>query len=171
MATNLEFIKSVDVTSATTNVDITNCFSDKYDVYKIVLSRLDISTNGHYYLRLFDSTGTIISASEYDNADLQLSADRAFIEHNNTNDTEFQYIASLGSATANSNGSVIYVFNPYDSSSYTFITWQSSGWTGALRAYKGIGLHKSAETITGVRFITKQTNGTENVSISVYGVK
>ena len=171
MATNLEFIKSVEISSGTTNIDITDCFNDKYDVYAITISDLDLSTVTNYYLRFLDSTNTVISATEYDNADLQVKNDAAFIEHRSTSQAQIQYIASLGSATANSNGTIIYVYNPYDSSSYTFVQWQSSGHTGQLRGYKGIAVHKSAEQIKGVRFSSLTTNGTETGKFSVYGVK
>lgn len=170
MASNLEFLKSVEVTSAVTNIDITDCFSADYDVYAITISDLDIANLSNIVTRFLDSTNTVISATEYDNADLQVRSDSAFVEHRSTSQAQIQYIASLGSVTANSNGTVIYVYNPYDSSSYTFVQWQSSGYTGALRGYKGIAVHKSAEQINGIRFF-QQSGDTEQGLFAVYGVK
>ena len=52
-------------------------------------------------------------------------------------------------------GTSMYVYNPYDSSSYTFLMWQnSSGSSGTkMYGYKGISVHKSAEQITGFNFL------------------
>ena len=41
MAGNLEFIKSVEVTTSTSSVDVTNCFSSDYDVYKITTNNFN----------------------------------------------------------------------------------------------------------------------------------
>ena len=44
MATNLQFIKSVEVTSSTSSVDIDNVFTDNYDVYSILFTDFEIKS-------------------------------------------------------------------------------------------------------------------------------
>jgi len=64
MSSSLEFIKNVNGSSNVSSIDVTNVFSDKYDVYKVVTK---ITTDVAFHpvnMRLFDSGGTIIKANE-----------------------------------------------------------------------------------------------------------
>ena len=176
MATNLEFIKSVTISSAT-NLDVTNVFSDKYDVYKVVLSQAYLDSTGsvggkrQQDLRFFDSGGTIISASEYDYAELDIRSEASFVEVRNTGQTLIETLIQIDNSPK-SGGGIFYIYNPYDSSSYTFITFQSAGQTDTpnLRGYKGIAVHKSAEQLSGFRLFNASAVNW-NGQVSVYGVK
>ena len=68
-------------------------------------------------------------------------------------------------------GSVIYIFNPYDSSSYTFAKYQSSGDIGL--GSKTIGVYKVADQVTGLQFKPENAYASAkfDMDISVYGVK
>jgi hypothetical protein len=168
MAGSLEFIKSATVSSVS-SVSVTDCFSDKYDVYKIIFHSFEKQTSAdNLGLRLIDSGGSIISDSEYDRALLQLQPDQAFTEVRHTNQTSlfsviYQSVNSVGA------GSTIYLFNPYDSSSYTFYINQSNSFDGKMVGRKHIGVHKVAEQTSGFNFFV--SNGTFSMDISVYGVK
>ena len=168
MAGSLQFIKSASGTSVS-SLSVTDCFSDKYDVYKIVLSNYEKqSTVDNSGLRLIDSGGTIINQAEYDRALLQLLPDQAFGEIRATNQTSFfsvfyQSVNSLGA------GATIYLFNPYDSSSYTFYLNQSVMWDGNMAGRKHIGVHKVAEQTSGINYFVP--SGTFSIDISVFGVK
>ena len=169
MATNLQFIKSASGTSVS-SLDVTDCFSDKYDVYKIVISKIDVSTANSSTIRLLDSGGSVISASEYDTANLRLRANASFEELKYTGQTSFQYTLSIEADSSDGGGMVMYVYNPNDSSSYTVIQYQEASYSTNYLGYKSIGVHKSAETISGLQFIT--TGGTyDNITVNVYGVK
>jgi hypothetical protein len=64
----------------------------------------------------------------------------------------------------------MYVFNPFNSSSYTFFQSQSVGYySSGLIGYKMIGVHTVAEQILGLEFFP--TSGTFDLTINVYGVK
>jgi hypothetical protein len=170
MATNLEFIKSASGTSVT-SINVTNCFSDKYDVYAVTVTDISATAGGILEFRLIDSVGSVISASEYDYAYLQVDSWRAFIETKATGATTIDRLTYLSTASTGVGGGYHYIFNPYDSSSYTFTTSQGIGWlngSGSIGT-KGIGVHKSAEQITGVQVLTNSTgfSGTVNV----FGVK
>ena len=70
---------------------------------------------------------------------------------------------------------VAYIYNPYDSSSYTFTTLQNAthyiaSSTPTLISRKYIGVHKVAEQITGINIFTANPTIT-NATINVYGVK
>jgi hypothetical protein len=61
------------------------------------------------------------------------------------------------------------VFNPNDSSLFTYLIDESNAWTGVLQGYKGIGVEKTAQTITGINFFPSA--GTVTMEIKVYGLK
>tara|TARA_Y100001973_G_scaffold6311_1_gene8827 strand:+ start:502 stop:1020 length:519 start_codon:yes stop_codon:yes gene_type:complete len=172
MATNLQFIKDASA-SDVSSMNVTDCFSDQYDVYAITMAKLEglQSGNRNIHMRFIDSSSNIISGSEYDWSALNLRSYASFTEGRSTNDTEIQRI-QIYSSLDKEFGTVLYIFNPNDSSSFTFANWQSSGLVESSTAgygLKGIGVHKQAEQITGVNFISNADNF--NLKLSVYGVK
>ena len=174
MAGSLEFIKSA-TGSNVAFISLTDVFSDKYDVYKCVVS--DVGQNsgsGWGDIRFLDSGGGLISDSEYDTAGLALLSYAGFVERRGTNQTSFQTVFHLDSTIDVGTGFVFYIFNPYNSSSYTFYLNQSSGIgysSGALLiASKEIGVHKSAEQLSGLRILPDENNFT-SITASIYGVK
>ena len=172
MAGSLEFIKSASGTSVS-SLDVTDCFSANYDVYYFALTKMKrASADNFILLRFLDSGGTVISASEYDYASLELRAYTSFNEARATNQTRIQNIVYGSSNTADIGGVSLYVYNPYDSSSYTFVQNQSSSFRASNGGFglKTIGVHKSAEQISGVRFIAEGVN-LDTIDVSVYGVK
>ena len=176
MATNLEFIKSVTLSSST-NFDITDVFTDRYDVYKIVYSQLALDTSTSsgasrtLAIRFFDSGGTIISQSEYDYANLDMRDAEAYSENKSTSTDKIYFVTQID-ANARSGGVVMYIYNPNDSSSYTFTQFQGVGGRNddVHRGYKGIGVHKSAETISGIRLFSGGGVSFNGIG-TVYGVK
>ena len=175
MATNTEFITSVSSTG-TSSVDITNIFTDKYDVYCIKSTTYEIvgSASQNLYRRLLDSTGTVISDNEYASATLEGRAWDSSMLESKTN--TYNYMATGGYINDDSTegtGFVQYIYNPYNSSSFTFSKTQSSSWNNnssrGLVMRKGISVHKNAEQITGIRFYV--ASGTFSFEASVYGVK
>ena len=172
MATNLQFIKSVSSSSSVTSVDITDCFSADYDVYMLSFADIDIDGAGdeNIDIRLLDSVGTAISASEYDYAGLVLRYSTTFSEVRATSDSQFLYGAGYVSASdVGAGGLIAYIYNPFDSSSYTFFQHQQANTAGAS-GFKYIGVHKSAEQITGIQ-IRVDSGTIERLSASIYGVK
>jgi len=172
MATNLEFIKSQDVINGSLTLEITDCFNANYDVYKVIFSGMILSiTNEHYpKFRFLDNTDTEISSANYDNAALLLLASSAFQEYRVTGDTEFERLFIMGATTTASGNCEMTVYNPFDSSSYTFINSMSAD-TYTLDGRKNIGVLKLAQSVTGF----KLTNGSGYLmgsgTVSVYGVK
>ena len=176
MATNLQLIHREPITSSQSTTSITNCFTSSYDVYKIVSS--GISTAGTtavtLNMRLIDSGGSVISDSEYDYGHLIMRTDAAFVEQYATGQTKFyRPFAESTDQAPDSQGAIIYVFNPNDSSAYTFIIYQNMDSGSSLHiGMKGIGVHNVAEQITGFQLV--EDNGSrpyDTGTISVYGVK
>ena len=172
MAGSLEFIKSASGTSVS-SLDVTDCFSAKYDVYKVVIPNFEMSTGSTIFLQmqLLDSSGTVISASEYDNATQFLKSNAAFANGSRSANLDvFRYLAQVNSSANVGIGTILYIFTPYNTK-YTYIQYQNSNWTGsALLGFKGIGVHKVEEQISGLHFFPYSIN-TMDFDVSVYGVK
>ena len=175
---NLEFINSTSVSSGVTTVNVDNVFSADYDVYYCniigLYHNVNVS-NGVEGIRFIDSGGSVISASEYDYATLNLKSYTTFTETRGTSDTRI-WLGQITDQLADSGGANVgfYIFNPYDSSSYTFVTSQASGrnTSESLAGSKGIGVHKVAETIRGFQLYESNAARTfGGGQINVYGVK
>ena len=171
MSTNLQFIKSASAKQVST-LDVTDCFNDGYDVYKIIFNGANTDTNGIYAGFRVIVGGSVQSGGDYDTASLFLKAYSSFTEERRTSQSDFENVAYL--ATGNNEGtfgSVIYIFNPYDSSSYTFVSLQSS--TDFGLGSKTIGVRKVADQVTGLQFKPENAYSSAkfDMDISVYGVK
>ena len=170
MAGNLEFIKS-ETGSSVTSLDVTDCFSADYDVYQINLVQFDRATADFAGIRLLDSGGTVITANEYDYAFLNMRSYSTFAENRATNTSFINGFAySQTTALDTTTGTVWNIFNPYDSSSYTFTKGQSSVMVDGygVSSFKAISVHKSAEQITGFQIYTNAVSF--NATVKVYGL-
>jgi len=174
MATSLQFIKSASG-NIVTSLNITDCFSANYDVYYLSITKIDQSSNGTFvYHRLLDSSNVAISDSSYDQAILILSSGGAFSEYRTTNQSSGFGIAGYGMRDSEDGmGNGAYIFNPYDSSSYTFFTAQSSFILNAgttMEGYKTISVLKSAEQCNGIQ-LNAGVGDFTNIKATIYGVK
>jgi len=170
MAGSLEFIKSA-TGSSVSSLDVTNCFSDTYDVYAFSVAKVVSTGSGYINLRFLDSGGTVITTSNYDYANHILLDYSTFLEQRETNNNAIDRIMRRDGTSAQQSGGYHYIFNPYDSSSYTFYQGQAGGSiiTGSgLVGLKSIGVHKSAEQISGFQL---NASAALTLEVSVYGVK
>jgi hypothetical protein len=175
MATNLQFIKSVTANNST-SLSIDEVFTTDYDVYYISLQGFDDDNvvASRWYYRFLDSTGTVITASEYDYAGLDMRSGTAFAERRGTNaiGMDLYFVTDSGTGYAGTGG--IYVFNPADTGSYTFLTAQTSSFSDEtnLLGTKAVGVHKVAEAIRGFNIsVFSGVHNLQNGKMSVYGVK
>ena len=171
MAGNLEFIKSASGTSVS-SLSVTDCFSDKYDVYMIQMNDYDTSATAESRFRFLDSGGSEVTTSAYDNANLVLRAGASFLEEKNTG---LDYIKNFTYATTTNVGvgNTIMVFNPYDSASYSFILYQTAHFqvsNNYMEGRKSIGVLKQSATHSGFK-IYPNTGTLDKITISVYGAK
>ena len=171
MAGNLEFIQEFTVSGTVQSLDCDNVFSADYDVYYLTVALKESSPGNDQWIRmrLIDNTGTVITATEYAYAQLNLIASGSFNESKSGGANAILF-GGIGYSDDTGNGGGLYVYNPNDSSSYTFLQAQSGSTVGGtLYGGKAISVHKSAETIRGINFHTTAFWGSGTVS--VYGVK
>ena len=163
---NLRLINETTATSVS-SLTVDNIFSADFDIYKMTIDN-DNTTNNVMKMRLVNSSGSIISASSYDYANLELNASASFGEDKNTNFNEFRglYEALEG------NSAVVYFFNPFSSSSYTFRLHQAQSFytTNYPRGGKGIGVLKQTSSITGIN-IFQTGSAFSYLNIKTYGLR
>ena len=165
MATNLQFITSSSASSVS-DLSITDCFSSKYDVYQVVIDTIDFA-NADLFFRFINASG-VVSSANYDDAVLLMRSYGAFAELPTVGGTS---LGSIGFSDLSDKGgaTVITIFNPFNSSSYSFAQWQNAGVSSiGTPVRKGIGVLKVAESHTGINFTASST--ILGVSASVYGL-
>ena len=175
MAGSLELISTTTMTDDVQTVNITNVFSDKYDVYMIKGSNMlgKNSTATGVNLRFINSSDSVLS-SDYDYAQLALKGEASFAENRSTTETRLWNVFGGLDDSGQSQGNIAYVYNPYSSSSYTFCQWQNGSMPGGnLREYKGVGVLHTTASITGfqVELNESASRFSGNGKVSVYGVK
>jgi len=166
---NLEFIKSATASSVS-SLDVTDCFSSTYDVYIVNLIMGGSATNKDIRLRYIYSGGTD-TTTNYETAALFTGSYTTFIELRYTGQTSHLV---TGYNFTGGTGINYTIFNPNNSSSYTFLKSQSSGAyssTGTkLVGTKAIGVHKVEQANTGIQIVPSAST-LENIEVFVYGVK
>ena len=173
---NLRLINETEVASGVTTVNITDLFSSDFDIYQIEFAGIYQSTNvsnGIEGLRFVNSAGSVISASEYSYANLNMPSGSAFAENRyTTRDFIFfnLYADQLSDGQANAS---MYVFNPNNSSSYTFLLSQANGKNSSdFYSGKTIGVHKVTTEIKGIQLY--ESDGTRTFgggTIRTYGLR
>lgn len=165
MAGSLELINKTTFSSVST-VNVDNVFSADYDVYQITLD-----TGGQYgLLKFLDSSGTLTTDSAYDTARLNLKTNTTYSETRVQNQSAGMYAFSESSGSGAGGGNVLYVFNPFSSSSYTFVTAQTVDInnTVAFRIAKTIGAYKNTQSLRG---FSLQALASVSGTLVTYGVK
>ena len=156
---NLRLINETEITSSVSSVDVTNVFSADFDIYKITATEISTvgTTNGSIEFRFINESGSVITASNYDRADLLLKAETSFTENRATNDDSITAFGAIDQS-AEGSGTVAYVFNPYSSSSYSFYLSQYQGHIATVtRGDKAIGVLKQTASMTGFHLLFTQT--------------
>ncbi len=172
MATELQFIKKEILTSTANNLQVTNCFSANYDVYKIFMTKIDTSALVNLRMRLIKSDDSTDSTSSYDSATQVMRSYNAISEQRHVNNSYYRFISSQSDPSYAGNGIEITMYNPFDSSSYTFLKTNSAGFlhSSGLYAPHGIGVNKVAQSNTGFQMLLS-TGNYEVLEVAVYGVK
>tara|TARA_Y100001963_G_scaffold154280_1_gene242713 strand:+ start:552 stop:1076 length:525 start_codon:yes stop_codon:yes gene_type:complete len=169
---NLRLLNETTVTSSVASVSVTDVFSSDFDIYKIIFTDMEIQTSDYTSMRLITSSGSIVTNSAYDNASQIMYAHTSFFEAKNTNDNKFYYLNYLyPNGYDDGNGNTIYIFNPFNTSSYTSIINQSSGFANGTGNYnfKGVGVLKETSSISGFQLF--RTGNIDNIKIRTYGLR
>ena len=169
---SLRLINETEITSTVTQVDVDNIFSEDFDIYKIVLDGVQESSSGNHQwvrMRFINASGSVITANEYHYAQHRMTT-TGLAEEKAENQDNILY-TGLGYTDDYGTNAVAYIFNPYSTDLYTFTLGQCSFATGGNNQIaKGLGSHKSAERIRGIRFY--QSSGSMGSGfIRIYGLR
>ena len=171
---NLRLISENILTTSVSSYTVTDLFSSDFDVYQIVITGTQTSgsTATDVNARLVNSSGSVDSTSNYDYAFLRLLPNTNYQEEKATGQSgmlDLVYTIKDGADSANN---VIYVFNPYSSSSYTFFIQESAvSEGGSLRGQKYISVQKSITSNTGLNFYETNTRPFTGLKIRTYGLR
>ena len=170
---NLRLINETTVSSGVATVNITDVFSPDYDIYKIVSTANILNADKDIYMRYINSSGSIVSASNYDTATLTMKGHSSYSETPSTK-VNINYGGLFNLTSGNeSGGAVEYVFNPTDTSSYTFGINQSIGmYSTGTYGTKGIRVLKQTNSITGIHLYNgESTDNFGGGTVKIYGLR
>ncbi len=174
MAGSLVQVATNTVTSAVSSVQLIGTTTD--DIYKVVTS--GISTVGTAATdingRFINSSGSIVTTSSYDYAHFVLYTDGTTGNVADDDDDKFKRIFGDSADQApEDTGSVVWFFNPYNSSLFTYALYQSmSASTGVRIFMKGISVFNTVGSMSGFQVI--DGNGSRPFAggqIKTYGLR
>ena len=170
---NLIQIKEVTADGTAATLDITNIFSADYDIYKITsTSHQNSDTHTGLHLRFIDSGGSVITAGDYDYGRVRLKTDNNTLHERLENQSRITNQFGLADLHPEGSTTVTYVFNPFNSSTYTFTTEETLWtYTGQIEMRKGIGVLTQTASMTGIRAYLDANTITNKTKIRVYGIK
>ena len=175
---SLELIAQQSADNSAQTLDFTDCFTDRFDVYKIQFKNYAPTNDENTLrLRLKNASGEISGASAYQFAIQYGNAGGSFGENKDTTSDYMQIMGGIGTSTGENASGYIYIYNPTNSSKYTFASNQSTflDQNGNYTMFFGGSVYTTAESVTGCIFRNISAGGTlgniNTCDISIYGVK
>ncbi len=163
---DLQFIKSASISTATTSFNVEDCFNQGYNIYYLAFQNFNATSGTTIKLRFLDSSNNAISSSLYDWAYLNLTSASSFVDTNATNQNIINFGTTSGNQSSNMNTSA-YVYNADNSSSYTYLISQGANGSN-LEGRKQITGLKQESLIKGIQ-ITAGAN-MEIGTLAVFGL-
>ena len=171
IAGQIEHISTTEISSGTTNFDITELQQDKYNVLLFTLNDVTGASGGGLEIQYYEDlsgTSTLETASVYQWAHQNNNADASNSESRNT----VGYNA-FGNGGLPNNG-FMYLYNAGDSTRYTFATWHSTNMASATlyNSCWGSNVMTQTSVVDGIRFrISSSSINFSSGTISLYGIK
>ena len=170
-------IKTENVTSSTSVVNVTNCFSTTYDTYLVLIYRLLPVTDSEDLRMRFLVGGSEVSDTGYDFASRYFDQDGALSSNTGNNGTKFVLADSIDNLQGSGGFNATLWFNLDKNTS----AGNTGSYTGTAQFADGSGINHSSymagyyqdstsvQSPTGLKFFGGSGNIT-SVKISVYGV-
>ena len=173
---SLQLITSNSADNSAQTLDFSDCFSSKFNVYLIQWKDFRPQNDENFiHFRLKNSSGEI--SSGYHRATQEGNVNGSFSEIKSTSSTYIRIMGGIGTSVGEQASGYIYIYNPNDSSKFTYITNQTTfiDQNGVFSYIFGGAVHPTAETITGAVFRSISTGGTlgniNKLDVSIFGVK
>ena len=172
MATNLQFIKSAEITTQSASLSVTDIFSARYDNYVIMISNMVASADDTMRFTYIDGSGEV-TASNYDYAEQIMYSSTSFGTDKNVGQTS----APLGGygiqGLEEGMGMEMIIYNPFNAT-YTFSSFQCgyhAGTSNTELARKGYTMYDTNGSMTGIKFKWNASGEYEALKVNVYGIK
>lgn len=172
---NLRNISKTEISSAVNFVNITDVFTDDFDIYVIEGTDIEMSNSGGDYLfgRVLDSTGAeIIENYDYATAYMPGSA-TAFTQERLDSRTEWESLAFVGDGTNDTINFKMYLFHPTNISHQTYYYLEASthrNSSGIVYLWRSIGVQTDLLDIAGIQFSAK-TGNMDTGKFEIYGIR
>ncbi len=172
-------ITEANISSGDATFDIGgSAWDSSYDVYKIVLSNIQLtstSDDARINCRVLKSDNSPDTTSNYDYAYKVLNSASSFGNGAFTNDTEWQYLVadSVGTGTSESANGILYLFNFNNASEYSFITAEVTeiNSSATARGNQGGGVHTVQSSSDGVFWFDTAGGNIASGTFTLYGLK
>jgi len=173
---NLRLINQTTVSSSVSSINIENVFSADFDIYQIIANGFSTAstTATEVYLRYINAGGSVLN-DDYDFASWYMPADTGYSKIYSTNtgdDTKIHYAMGNADQAPDVANGILHIFNPFNSSAYTYNTGQQSSHYSNPRYLStiGVGRLKQTNTITGFQFVFGQSPVSSG-TIRTYGLR
>jgi len=171
---NLRLINETTVSSnVASTVSITDVFNSDFDIYKIVSTAHIHSASKDIYMRYINSSGSVVTASNYDTASLMMRTADPFLDRPSTR-VNIDYGGYFNLTSGDEGGGAVeYVFNPTNTSSYTFGINQSQGmYSSGGYGIKTIRVLKQTNSITGIHLYNGESSDNFGGGmVRIYGLR
>jgi len=165
-----------NVSSVVSAINVTDVFTDDFDVYKIVSGNLlgNNSTATGVNLRLIDSSGIVI-ADNYQYAQRVMKSEADNSNNRSTDESRIWNFFNGVDDSGRSQGSHGYIFSPTSTSSWTYVQWHSMGINGSQqsRSYIGVATYPYLTKITGFQVEINESASelAAGGTIKTYGIR
>lgn len=168
---NLRLLNETTVSTSVSIVNVTDVFSADFDIYKITFSEISTagSTATPLHARLINSSGSVITSSDYDYAFLLLKAETSDTENRAQNGNKWDNFFGNPDDNPEVVSGVAYIFNPFSSSSHTFALNQVAVET--RRWYKMIQGLTDLSSVTGFQAFESNSRPINSGVFRTYGIR
>ena len=169
---SLELIEEQTVSGVAT-VDFTNLKGNIYDLHFLTIENFK-PVNDNVILSIrFAESGTLETASVYQVACQEYYSNGSFTEFRNTGVSRIRVIENTGNGTNEVGNAYIYLYNLNDSSTYSFLTFQTQG-QGVdnlpIGAFGG-GTLPQTSTVDEIQLGTYDVSSNFSLTAKLYGLK
>ena len=171
---SLELIAKETVTVASSAIDFTSVFTDKYATYFLQCEKVQSSANAYTVGIQFYESGVLETAGVYLYALYGGRVDSggtSFFESKSTTEAFINIGSDTDTDSENSSNSWVYIYNPTDSSKDTLINMLSTGRYDSTTNFRyGGGSLPQSSTVDGFRLRCSTTGNITGI-FSLYGLK
>ena len=168
---NLRLLNETTVSSSVSTVTVSDVFSSDFNLYKIVFNGISTagSTATPLNCRLINSSGSVVTSSEYDYAIMIQKAETTYSDFRNTNQSQWDNFFGNPDDNPEVVAGVNYIVTPNDALKYTYAFGQVAVET--RRWYKSVQVLTDYSSITGFQAFESNTRPINSGVFRTYGIR